>query len=102
MQALERGRRFLLARQGDDGLWRDFRTPAGEASEWPTGFIATALYLARAEMTPLERAAEALIACQNDDGGWGYNETVPTDADSTACVLRFLALMGHEGATCSR
>ena len=35
--ALERGTRFLLANQGRDGLWRDFLTPAGEASEWPTG-----------------------------------------------------------------
>jgi hypothetical protein len=100
--ALERGKRFLLANQGPDGLWREFLTPAGEASEWPTGFIATALYLSRAETTALERAAETLIAYQNDDGGWGYNEAVPTDADSTACVLLFLALMGHGGGTCSR
>jgi len=34
--ALERGVQFLLANQGRDGLWRDFDTPAGEASLWPT------------------------------------------------------------------
>jgi squalene-hopene/tetraprenyl-beta-curcumene cyclase len=100
--ALERGKRFLLATQGPDGLWREFLTPAGEASEWPTGFIATALYHARAETTALERAAETLIARQHDDGGWGYNETVPTDADSTACVLLFLARMGRGSSTYSR
>jgi hypothetical protein len=98
----ERGVRFLLARQGSDGLWRDFLTPAGEASEWPTGFIATALHLAGADAGPLRRAADALVARQNDDGGWGYNEDVPTDADSTACVLLFLALTGHRGSTCRR
>src|SRR5258707_14135068 len=89
--ALERGVRFLLARQGPDGLWRDFLTPAGEASEWPTGFIGAALHLAGADAGALRRAAEALVARQNDDGGWGYNEDVPTDADSAACLLRFLA-----------
>lgn len=95
--ALDRGVRFLLAKQGRDGLWRDFLTPAGEASEWSTGFIATALNLAGAEASALERAADALIANQDLDGGWGYNESVPTDADSTAWVLLFLALQGHGG-----
>ena len=94
--------RFVLAKQGRDGLWRDFLTPAGEASEWPTGFIGTALHLAGAEASGLERAAETLIANQNVDGGWGYNEDVPTDADSTACVLLFLTLVGRRGSTCRR
>jgi squalene cyclase len=100
--ALERGTRFLLSKQGHDGLWRDFLTPAGEASEWPTAFIATALHVAGAEARALERAAGTLAADQNDDGGWGYNENVPSDADSTACVLLFLALMGHRGSVCRR
>jgi squalene-hopene/tetraprenyl-beta-curcumene cyclase/sporulenol synthase len=90
----------VVAKQGRDGLWRDFFTPAGEASEWPTGFIATALRLAGAEAAVLRRAAETLVANQNDDGGWGYNESVPSDADSTACVLLFLARMGRGGSTC--
>lgn len=100
--ALERGTRFLLAMQGGDGLWRDFLTPAGEASEWPTAFVAAALHAAGAEARALERAAGSLVANQNDDGGWGYNEDVPSDADSTACVLLFLALMGREDAACRR
>ena len=100
--ALDRGTRFVLANQGRDGLWRDFLTPAGEASEWPTGFIATALHLAGAEASALQRAADTLVANQNVDGGWGYNENVPSDADSTACVLLFLALMGHRESACRR
>jgi hypothetical protein len=101
-RALERGTRFLLAMQGTDGLWRDFLTPAGEASEWPTGFIGTALHVVGADVHALERAAETLVARQNDDGGWGYNEHVPSDADSTACVLQFLALTGRGGSACAR
>jgi squalene cyclase len=97
MDALECGLQFLLSKQGVDGLWRDFLTPAGEASEWPSGFIAAALQLAGADPGALRRCAAALVARQNEDGGWGYNEDVPTDADSTACVLLFLARMGgHE------
>jgi squalene cyclase len=93
--SLARGARFLLDRQGHDGLWRDFHTPAGEASEWPTGFTLAAVHLAGGDRAPLMRCAEALLASQREDGGWGYNEIVPSDADSTACVLLSLALMSH-------
>jgi hypothetical protein len=100
--ALERGTRYLLGAQGRDGLWRDFLTPAGEASEWPTGFIGTALCLAGTDASALGLVADALIARQNEDGGWGYNKHVPSDADSTACVLLFLALTGRGKSTCAR
>lgn len=100
--AEKRGAQFLLERQGPDGFWRDFLTPAGEASEWPTGFIGTALVLAKADANAVMRATEALVANQNADGGWGYNEDVPSDADSTACVLRFLALVGQPGNSLER
>ena len=100
--ALEGGTRFLLANQGRDGLWRDFLTPAGEASEWTSGFVAAALQLAGADASVLARAAHALVAGQHEDGGWGYNADVPSDADSTACVLLFLARMGHRADSCRR
>ncbi len=100
--AVERGVRFLLARQGYDGLWRDFVTPAGEASQWPTGFIGCALPLTDATADGLERAADTLVLAQNPDGGWGYNGEVPTDADSTAWVLRFLTRLGRHGDVCRR
>jgi len=100
--AVERGTRFLLARQGRDGLWRDFATPAGEASCWPTGYIGSAVPLTGSTADALDRAADTLIAAQNLDGGWGYNENVPTDADSTAWVLRFLIRLGRTGDPCRR
>jgi squalene-hopene/tetraprenyl-beta-curcumene cyclase len=96
--ALERATRFLLARQGRDGLWRDFDTPAGEASHWPSGFIGTAMPLSADTTEALERAADTLVETQHPDGGWGYNENVPTDADSTAWVLRLLTRLGRDGA----
>jgi squalene cyclase len=95
--ALGRGVAFLLARQGHDGFWRDFLTPAGEASEWPTAFIGGVLRQADAETSALVRAAAALLASQRSDGGWGYNENVPSDADSTAWALRFLTRLGYRG-----
>lgn len=95
-RALERGTQFLVARQGGDGLWRDFRTSAGEASHWPTGFVGAVLHRARVvEDSVLERAASALSAAQHADGGWSYNESVPSDADSTACALLFLSRWGQ-------
>jgi hypothetical protein len=102
LPALERATRFLLDRQGADGFWRDFTTPAGPASAWPTGFIAAALHRAGADPVALDRAAAALLASQHPDGGWGYHEHVPTDADSTAWALLFLGSEGRHGAACWR
>lgn len=100
--ALERGAEFLLGSQGPDGLWRDFDTPAGEASLWPSAFIAAALQSTATGQGALERAADALDAAQHDDGGWGYNESVPSDADSTAWTLLVLSRIGGHERACRR
>jgi squalene-hopene/tetraprenyl-beta-curcumene cyclase/sporulenol synthase len=92
--AVSRAIDFLLARQGSDGLWREFHTLAGEGADWPTGFIGGALVSAGAERGSLRRAADTLAATQHDDGGWGYHAGVPSDADSTAWVLLFLSALG--------
>jgi hypothetical protein len=47
----------------------------------------------------LHRAASALSAGQQVDGGWGYNADVPSDADSTACGLLFLSRLGRDADT---
>lgn len=91
-EALARGVAFLLARQGGDGLWRDFETLAGEGSDWPTGFIGAQLYSAGVRGAPIDDAVEALLERQHRDGGWGYHHDVPSDADSTGWVLMFLAV----------
>ncbi len=82
---------FLLKNQGDDGMWRDFMTPAGEASSWPTGFVLAALRATGVDHVKLSHSTQALIERQQPDGGWGYNEDTPSDADSTAWVLLALS-----------
>jgi squalene cyclase len=99
---LQRGVDFLLTGQGNDGMWRDFHTRAGEASTWPTGYIGNALQLARVDRDVLDRAADALVSRQQSDGGWGYNEETPSDADSTAWALLFLAGMDGRDDACDR
>jgi squalene cyclase len=90
-RAARSGVDFLLDNQGNDGMWRDFITPAGEASCWPTGVALTALRAVGADHARLARATGALVARQRSDGGWGYNEQTPSDADSTSWVLLALA-----------
>jgi squalene-hopene/tetraprenyl-beta-curcumene cyclase len=82
---------FLLERQDEDGLWRDFETLAGASADWVTGYVGVHLRLAGAPRSHLDRAARALLERQREDGGWGYHEGVPTDADSTAYAGLFLA-----------
>ncbi len=93
--ALESGVDFLLAAQGPDGLWRDFETLAGEASDWPTGFVGAQLIEAGVVGPSIGAAGDALLRDQHPDGGWGYHRHVPSDADSTACALLFLAAAGR-------
>lgn len=95
---LASGRAYLLVHQDADGLWRDFVTLAGESSDWVSGYVAHCAASVLLEHTAgdgladaVSRAARALVRRQRPNGGWSYNSTVPTDADSTAWVL--LALL---------
>jgi squalene cyclase len=100
--AIASGIDFLLAGQGRDGLWRDFLTPAGQASTWPSAYIGNALHLAGADQFAAERAADALALSQQPDGGWGYNEDTPSDADSTSWAILFLTRMQGRDSACNR
>jgi squalene cyclase len=100
--AIAGGIDFLLAGRGEDGLWRDFLTPAGEASTWPSAYIGNVLQLAGAGGDAVERTADALALCQQPDGGWGYNEDTPSDADSTSWAVLFLTGMQESARACHR
>jgi squalene cyclase len=88
---MSRAATFLLNRQANDGVWRDFRTLAGEAEDWTTAYVAWQLSTAGVAAPSFRRAKDALFARQRADGGWGYNSLVPSDIDSTAWALLFLA-----------
>ncbi len=90
---------FLLAAQGQDGLWRDFRIINGASDEWVSGFVGWALAALpdTACLEALADARHALSRRQRANGGWGYNAASPADADSTAWVLRFFMAAGGDG-----
>ena len=98
--AISRGVGFVLAAQRADGAWTDWALPPGPSSDWTTAHVGLRLSglgprdrAALAE--PIDRAARWLLSRQTERGGWGYNQAVEPDADSTAQVLLFFAAHGR-------
>jgi squalene cyclase len=88
--ALAKAVRFIESKQRADGLWEDFETrSSGRSTLWVSGYICHAIQTAANADSPAARSCrQALLAGQQESGGWGYNAAVPADADSTAfCVL---------------
>jgi squalene cyclase len=85
--ALMRAQAFLRSARGADHLWRDFRTLAGQSSEWVTAFVAFTLQRAASEDETAKSALSVLLQHQRHNGGWGYNKDVPADCDSTSWAL---------------
>jgi squalene-hopene/tetraprenyl-beta-curcumene cyclase len=88
--AVASGLLFLASRQDADGLWRDFDTLAGRSVDWVSGYVLTAIGELPGAWRLCEAACASLLTRQQRSGGWGYNERIPPDADSTAWVLRGL------------
>jgi len=82
---------FIKSKQDNDGLWRDFDTLAGSGSEWITGFVSYAVSIHADQTEMVLSAVKSLLSRQRDNGGWSYNESVPSDCDSTAWVLLALS-----------
>jgi hypothetical protein len=87
---------YILRYQASDGSWTDWKLPPGESSAWTTAFVGYNLrlvptHLAVQTMTARRIAAEWLLRNEFAGGGWGYNGTVGSDADSTAYAILFLA-----------
>jgi squalene cyclase len=87
---------YILSRQDDDGSWVDWQLPPGESRLWTTAFVGCKLralpeYL-NPNITPsIRTAARWLLHNRFDDGGWGYNPLVGSDADSTAYAILLLS-----------
>lgn len=101
--ALQRGITAILDRQQVDGSWRDFCLPVGIATTWPTAYTLLALQELSRDLARHEpvRAARARAAAYLEDrfrpgAGWGYNESVEPDADSTALATLALRREGVE------
>ncbi len=90
-QATAAAKTFLENQQSSDGLWRDFVTLAGESSEWVGAFVLHALRLIDPTHPSISTGVRALLRHQRPCGGWGYNASVPPDADSTAWALLAMA-----------
>lgn len=92
-QAIARGACHLVDRQQADGYWRDRLVP-GAGTEWVTAFVGYALSGAGGgHAEPVALGLSALDASCRETG-WGYNDGVATDADSSAWATRWYARLG--------
>ena len=89
---LEQAVSFLLSRQDEDGLWRDYQLEPGRSTSWVSAYVGYALVQAIGRDRSLSLTVDALRSSKRT-GGWGYNSHVACDADSTSWVIRFLAAM---------
>lgn len=93
MASLDNAVRFLTDNQSLDGAWRDFDTGVGVSTSWTTGYILAALkevadYGVKIDGGSVGRAIDFLRTTYVEGMGWGYNESVKSDADSTSwCIL---------------
>jgi hypothetical protein len=95
-RALTAGLIFILARQSREGSWIDWKLPPGAASFWTTAYIGYRFRLLNGRFRQMvsgavASAAEWLLDSEFASGGWGYNDRLPPDADSTALAIAFLS-----------
>jgi squalene-hopene/tetraprenyl-beta-curcumene cyclase len=93
--ATARALAFLASAVDDRGAWSDFNTLFGASTDWVTAFVACAVHGATGGRDVAPRALSALLDGQRANGGWGFNQRVPSDADSTAWALLALARAGR-------
>ena len=95
-EAIRRGSGYLVSKQDPDGFWRDFALLPGASSTWVTACVAYSLVEQSppgAQAQALASAAEAVQAVHGP-AGWGYNQKVAPDADTTAWVIRWFRKAG--------
>jgi squalene cyclase len=100
-EAIASGLNYILARQAEDGSWTEWALPPGSSSMWATAYVGFKLRnlpldLASMATPRIMAAARWLSDHVLADDGWGYNEIVGSDADSTSYAILFLASVGHQ------
>lgn len=94
--AVAGGISHLLSGQCADGFWRDYQLAVGSSESWSTSWVGWCLLPHHDNplvSSALRRASRAVVAAHRP-GGWGYNRSTGTDADSTAWALRLLLPLG--------
>jgi len=86
--------RWMDGMQGSAGSWSDFQIGVGGRSdEWVTAYVCDAIdgwqSSGRSNSAAIARAA--LRRVQRRDGGWGYNERIPSDTDTTGLAVLALS-----------
>jgi squalene-hopene/tetraprenyl-beta-curcumene cyclase len=97
--AIAAGLNYLLSMQAQDGAWTEWALPPGPSSAWTTAYVGYQLRSLAPDL--MKQAAPHLTLaahwqCEHAfaEGGWGYNERVGPDADSTSYAILFLASVG--------
>lgn len=86
------GIEFLLSHRASDGWWRDFETLAGESDEWVTAYVGCCLAQVQGGDRAAQEALELLLS-RRRTVGWGYNQHVPADCDTTAWVCHLIEIL---------
>jgi hypothetical protein len=98
-----RGIDFVLGQAGPSGLISNPRQGSGNGPMYEHAMSALLLaeawgpYRRPGLLDALRRAADLIIASQNDQGGWRYDPR-PADADISVTVMQLVALRAAKGA----
>lgn len=97
--AIAAGLNYILSMQAADGSWTEWALPPGPSSAWTTAYVGYQLRSLAPDL--MKQAAPHLTLAAHwqcdhafAEGGWGYNERVGPDADSTSYAILFLASVG--------
>lgn len=97
MRKISQGAKYILSQRESDGSWKEFNglLSRGPSGAWVTAFVSHCLQaVIDARDQSLMATIRTLIRQQNPDGGFAYNESVPSDADSTANAVLSLRAAG--------
>ena len=94
--AMQAAADFLTLHRGKNGMWRDFASVMGGSDEWVTAYVGCSLAELgdQSSQRLAEQAWESLAGRREAVDGWGFNISLPIDADATAWALRLADLVG--------
>jgi len=97
-QAIGSAKEFLMGCRDEDHLWRDFEIRNyGTSVDWVSSYVGLSLNQSKAPKEYLQETAKVLLARKTPlVNGWGFDEKVVPDADSTSFAILFLSKCGYE------